>query len=338
MKIIATIHRESSDALMTEILSSGADIVRINCAYGTPKESVAFFRKISSCARSLGRPVEFLLDLPGHKIRIGEFAAGSLAIEEKKSYALVSHARWAGASFEIPVNYSGIGTAVAVGQEVTIADGDVGLRIEKIVDEDHVLCVAMTSGTVYSSQSIHLGEVVDTCDHLACAKPHLTAFAEESPDYVAFSFVNSAAMAQDCASALAAQFHRTRPAFVAKIESPGGVASLEDILAYCDWAMVARGDLAVNIPYEQLGLVQKQISRVSHECGRKVIIATQLIESASRAFVPSRAEILDITNAILDGADALLLARETALSPFPGRAISTMRRIVTAVENTMESS
>jgi pyruvate kinase len=193
--------------------------------------------------------------------------------------------------------------------------------------------VAVSSGSFSEFKGINLGAVMDTVDHLTPQTiEHIQTLKEIEPEWVAFSFMNSAAYAIKAKQLLAPYLtSQWQPKVVAKIETLKGVAGIEEILPEIDIVLVARGDLGLTAPIEKLGLMQKRLVRAAKYARKEVIVSTQILDSLVHNFIPARSDVLDLTNIVLDGADGIMLAKETGISLTPGRSVAMANKIIQAV-------
>lgn len=331
MKIIATISKYSYGAdKIEEIIRAGAEVLRYNFSHGTPEELEQKIRTARYVIEKLGmrRKVKILADLPGAKIRIGEVVPTDRAVEVGEEVIFSSRK-------EVPegilVGVPNVGMLVRVGQQFTLADGEIGFEVAQIIDEETFVSRALNARVIPSLKGINIGQIIDDLDHLT---PHTRAHIDKlraiSPEWVAFSFVNSAVGLKK-AKHLVTQVLGYCPTVVSKIESERGVANIEEIVNASDMVMVARGDLGLNCPIEMLGVYQKRIIAAAKRAGKQAIVATQILDSILDRHIPSRSDVLDLTNCVLDGADAIMLARETGMSLTPGRSVATARKIIDAV-------
>ena len=321
-KIIATIGPASdSEAVLKDMISAGMDVARIGLAHQGLDPALERFHRIRSVAASLDREVGILVDLPGPKIRAGAFADGVL-LSDGDIVRMTPGNRRSTAEV-VEVDYDGLLTDVHPGDMLGFGDGAVSVEVTG-VDANALVTRVMHGGTVMGRPGVHIPS-----DRLRVSTPTetdllmLDAFVEAGVDMVALSFVRSA---HDVRRA-GVEPHPRGPLVVAKIETRAAVDNLEGIIAASGAVMVARGDLGVELPMEDLPHLQKAIIRTCISLGRPVITATQMLESMVHAATPTRAEASDIANAVFDGTSSVMLSGETAVGNDPVLAVATMGRI-----------
>ncbi|HVA29486.1 MAG TPA: pyruvate kinase [Candidatus Baltobacteraceae bacterium] len=331
-KIVATIGPASRDpAIMRSLLVSGANVLRLNFSHGTPAEHgevIAHARKISE---ELGIHTAVLQDLPGPKVRTGKLADGveSVHLERGERFVLTTD-EIVGDAERIGVQYKDLPRDVSVGNRIYLQDGQITLRIvSKTATEIETTVefggdLRSQQGINYPDGSLNIASVTDRdLEYLAFG-------IEQNVDYVAVSFVRSAADIHRV-KAFMAERGASIPV-LAKIEKHEALEDLENIIAVADGIMVARGDLGIEIPLEQVPIVQKTIIAKCNRASKPVVTATQMLESMTVNSKPTRAEVTDVANAILDGTDAVMLSGETARGGFPTETVRTMAEIAREVE------
>ncbi len=327
-KIVATIGPASSDPhTLLELVSAGLDVARLNFSHGTHASHGATIAALRTLASELGTPLGILQDLPGPKVRTGPLAdeRDSVRLENGAPFTLTTHA-FAGTAHEVSVTYPGLAHDVEVGKRLYLSDGAIALRIERIEGEriDTRVEAGAAQGINYPDGSLALEAVTDRDFE------HLSFGLEAGVDWVAVSFVKNA---EDIVRVkrFMAQRGRMVPV-IAKIEKHEALDAIDAILDAADGIMVARGDLGIEIPLEEVPLVQKNLIVRANRASKPVITATQMLESMIAAPRPTRAESADVANAILDGTDAVMLSGETARGAYPVAALRTMATIATQVE------
>jgi pyruvate kinase len=312
-----------------ELVDSGMDVARLNLSHGTRAEQEERCRRVREAADASGRGVGVLVDLQGPKIRLGTFANGSAMLDVGDRFTITTR-DIEGDDDICSTTYTGLPGDVAVGDEVLIDDGNVRLRVEKVGDTD-VETVVEVPGRVSNSKGINLPGVAVTVPALPEKDIEDLRWALHlRADWIALSFVRSARDVED-----ARQIMKEEGVFlpvIAKIEKPQALENLEEIVDAFDGFMVARGDLGVEMPLESVPLAQKRIIELARLNAKPVIVATQMLESMISAPRPTRAEASDVANAVLDGADAVMLSGETSVGQYPVDAVATMARIVATTE------
>ena len=321
----ATNTRESLERLMR----AGLDVVRLNFSHGTREAKLETLRDVREVAAKLGRPVAVLQDLAGPKIRIGAFADGPVRLEPGAEFTLTAR-DVPGDAREVSLTYAGLPGDVSPGDTLLLADGALDLRVESI-DGPDIRCRVIVGGEINSHKGINLpsgGITAPILDEKDLAD--LRFGLEQGVDYVALSFVRNAADVR-CALDVMDEAGRRVP-LIAKIEQREAVDNIEEILPLVDGIMVARGDLGVEIPMEQVPPVQKSLIHAANAVAKPVITATQMLRSMVESPRPSRAEVSDVANAVLDGSDAVMLSEETAVGEYPVDAVEYMDRIARTAE------
>jgi pyruvate kinase len=336
VKIVATLGPASGDSVerLTELLKAGANVVRINAAHGSLEEKARRIRNARQAAADLGLRVPILFDLQGLKIRTSNFASGStepIELRMGERFNLYPTAEVLTTPTQIGINFSKFLNVVDPGSRVLISDG----LIELVVDEvgaEYAIATVIREGKLKERQGVTLPGAPIIGGALTDADRVDIKFAmEEGVDFLGLSFINDAADIQ-AARDEAAKHPGDQPGIVAKIERPQALANLREITMASDGVMVARGDLGVQLPPEQVPRAQKDIIREANLLGVPVITATQMLESMIEHPVATRAETSDVANAVWDGTDAVMLSAESAVGDYPIEAVTTMDRIIREVE------
>ncbi len=305
-------------------MQAGLDVARINFSHGTHAEHEHTIATVRRVATSLGRPVAILGDLQGPRIRVGELAAPVMLGEGSDVILTPEHLTGPG---DVPVTYDALAHDVHVGDRVLMDDGLIDLVVLDVTPPA-VHARVVHGGLLRSHKGINLPGVAVSAPSITDKDREDIAFAvEQQLDYLALSFTRSA---EDVTS-LRALVPREM-LVVAKIEKDTALADIERIVGAADAVMVARGDLGVELPFEEVPIAQKRIIAIANALGRPVITATQMLESMVTNPRPTRAEASDVANAILDGTDAVMLSAETAMGAYPRLAVNAMTRIITEIE------
>ena len=324
-KVVCTLGpATSTPEAIGALMDAGLNVARINFSHGTHDQHADRIRIVREEARRRGRPVAILGDLQGPRIRIGDLAT-PIMVESGQDVMLCHEA--VAAAGDIPVTYEDLATDVKVGDRILVDDGLLELVVLDIAGP-RVHARVVYGGPIKSHKGLNLPGVAVSAPSLTDKDRVDISFAiEQKVDYLALSFVRRA---EDIAS-LRALLPKGM-LIVAKIEKDTALAQIESILRATDAVMVARGDLGVELPFEEVPLVQKRIIRLANVMGRPVITATQMLESMIQNPRPTRAEASDVANAILDGTDAVMLSAETASGAYPRLAVQAMHRIITEIE------
>jgi pyruvate kinase len=327
-KIVATLGpATASPELVRALVGAGMDAARLNFSHGTRLEHAERARIVREAQRDAGRPLSIIADLQGPKLRIGSLAE---PVELEEGTVVVIVGAGERRDGELPVQPEVIGEVLQPGHEVLIDDGLVRLRVDA-VQAGRARCTVVVGGVVSSHKGVNLPGVPVPIPALTQKDVDDLEFALElGVDYVALSFVRSAADVRDLRALIEAAGSHAH--VIAKIEKAEAVEALDTVLAETDAVMVARGDLGVEIGPASVPLVQKRIILKALERGKPVITATQMLESMIHHAEPTRAEASDVANAVLDGSSAVMLSGETAVGEYPIESVRYMDRIARAVE------
>ncbi|KMO35098.1 pyruvate kinase [Methylobacterium tarhaniae] len=326
-KIVATLGPASEDPAVIEALfAAGADVFRINMSH-LPRERLSErVATIRGIEQKLRRPIAVLVDLQGPKLRVGRFAADAAMIENGQSFVLDDDPT-PGDATRVHLPHPEILSALEPGHAVIVDDGKLRLVVTE-VGPGRAVTRVVTGGRVSNRKGVSLPDTtIPVAAMTEKDRLDLEAGLAAGADWIAVSFVQRP---EDVAEVKAVA--QGRALVMAKIEKPQAVASLDAIMAVADGLMVARGDLGVEMPLEQVPGVQKRITRGARRLGKPVVVATQMLESMISAPVPTRAEVSDVATAVYEGADAVMLSAESASGSFPVEAVSTMNRIAEQVE------
>ena len=330
-KIVCTLGPASqTPEVIHQLIAAGMNVARLNFSHGAHPEHRQLIQTVRQVAQEVNRDVAILIDLRGAKIRIGEIAAGSVTLQPGAEIS-ISAGEGMGNEQHLTVNYPGLIADVQPGNRILIDDGLIELEITAIRGET-LICRVLTGGEVKSRKGINVPDVYLNTPTLTDKDLVDLQFAvEEKVDFVALSFVQRAADIIKIKEML--EKNRADIEVIAKIESRSGVNNLDTILAVTDGIMVARGDLGIEVPAEEVPVIQKKIIQQCNRLGKPVIVATQMLDSMIRNPIPTRAEASDVANAVLDGADAIMLSGETAAGKYPVAAVETMARIAARTED-----
>jgi pyruvate kinase len=329
-KIVCTLGPATSTAgRLAELVAAGLDVARLNLSHGSHAEHQARYSMLRSVTTQADQGVAVLADLQGPKIRLGRFAAGQGQLAVGADFAITT-ADVPGSEHEAATTYRGLPDDVRPGDRILIDDGRVVLMVTG-VKASVVRTTVVVGGSVSDHKGLNLPRTAVSIPALTRKdQTDLRWALRLGADLVALSFVRR----PDDAKAAYAIMDKVgiRVPLIAKIEKPEAVAALPEILSAFDGIMVARGDLGVELPLEQVPLVQKRAIALAREQAKPVIVATQMLESMISAPRPTRAEASDVANAVIEGADAVMLSAETSVGAYPVDAVSTMARIIAATE------
>jgi pyruvate kinase len=329
-KIVCTIGPTSDTRdILGRMMDAGMNVARLNFSHGTRADHAAKIVLIREIAAEKGLPIAILQDLAGPKIRTGVFACGSIELKPGDLFTLTAR-EVPGSQKEVGLTYRELPQDVEIGDTLLLADGALELRVEKVDDPD-IQCRVVLGGRLSSHKGINLPSRSIRAPILTKKDYEDLAFGlAQGVDYVALSFVRSAADIEVARAYMRAQ-GVLRP-IIAKIEKHEALAELDGIIAAVDGVMVARGDLGVDIPPEQVPTAQRLIIDKANFAGKPVITATQMLKSMTDSPRPARAEVSDVTNAVLEGTDAVMLSEETAMGQYPVAAVAMMAKIAEEAE------
>lgn len=329
-KIVATLGpKTSSVAVIEQLLKNGLTVARANMSHGDHASHAAAIKNARAAAKKAHLPLAILQDLSGPKIRIGDFTTDEVTLIKGHKLTFTTEAV-AGTVERVHVNYDRLPKEVEVGMSIFLNDGKQKLVVNKITDTD-IHTTILVGGTIRGRRGVNIPDAKLSISSLTAKdRKDLKFGLEQKVDFVTLSFVREAADIHLLRKLIGKQ---RNIAIVAKIETKFAIENLEEIVDAADVIMVARGDLAIEMPLEKVPLLQKKIIRLCNHSGKPVITATQMLDSMRLSTTPTRAEVTDIANAILDGTDALMLSDETAVGENPERAVEIMSQVAYEVEN-----
>lgn len=329
-KIVCTLGPASATMeVMADMIRAGMNVARLNFAHGDFPSHKKMIENVREAAVATGRRVTIMADLPGPKIRIGELVPEPIELKVDRRVTL-STEEFPGNAERMSVDFSPLPQAVRAGDMIFLSDGYIQLEVREIQGEE-VTCKVVVGGELRSRQGVNLpgidlGISAFTEEDHRCLKFAL----ENGVDALSQSFVERAADIQAVREAAESLGHQ--PFIIAKIERAGALQQMDEILAAADGIMIARGDLGVETPIEELPGIQKELMLKTNLVGKPIITATQMLESMTNNRRPTRAEATDVANAILDGTDCVMLSGESAIGKYPVDAVAMLARIATAIE------
>lgn len=336
-KIVATIGpKTESVEMLTKLMNEGLDVMRLNMSHGDHAEHLARITNGRAAAAALGREISILQDLSGPKIRTGIYASERITIEAGNSM-IVTTEECVGTPKRIYVNYPKLAEEVKPGSYIMLDDGKKKLLVNSISGKD-IHCTIVVGGELKPRRGVNIPGAYLSIDTITPKDREDLAFGvQNGVDMVALSFVRRADDVREL-KRLLAELGAPHIPVISKIETQEAIENLEDIIAVSDGAMVARGDLAIEIPTEDVPLRQKEIIRACNALGKPVITATQLLESMIHTPVPTRAEVSDVANAVFDGTDAVMLSEESTLGSYPVEAVETLARVARVAEKRRDAA
>jgi pyruvate kinase len=330
-KIVATIGPASdSEEMLRRLIDSGMDVARLNFSHRAAEKAKPLVERIRKVADEMGVFIGILGDLRGPRIRVGEMENGSIELQ-RGNKIIVTAENIVGTPAKIAVSFKGLHRDVAPGSVVLLDDGNIELQVSEIRATGDVVCEILRGGELKSNKGVNLKNRLVSLPSLTTKDYQDLDFAvSEELDFLALSFVQSSSDVRFLKQALAER--GASIPVIAKIERKNALDDIENIVRECYGVMVARGDLALEMSFEDVPIAQKRIITVCRDQGVPVITATQMLESMINYHKPTRAEAADIANAILDGTDAVMLSAESAVGRFPVEAVATMATIAARAE------
>ena len=326
-KIIATLGpASSSPEVLARLFQAGADVFRLNFSHGTHDDHAARIAMIRDMETRFDRPIGILADVQGPKLRVGQFGGGRVQLQTGQAFRLDLNPT-PGDVRRVQLPHPEIMAAASIGTTLLLDDGKLRLRVTR-KRADHLETEVTVGGPLSDRKGVNVPDIILPIPALTDKDRLDLAFAlEHGVDYIGLSFVQRP---EDVAEAR--EIAAGRAWIMTKVEKPQALDNLEEIIRLSDAVMVARGDLGVELPPEEVPLAQKRIVRTARQMGRPVVVATQMLESMITAPAPTRAEASDVATAVFDGADAVMLSAETAAGQYPFEAVNIMDRIIARVE------
>lgn len=334
-KIVCTLGPSTdNEDILKQMMLAGMDVARCNFSHGTYDNHRQRMEMIRKLRKETGKPVAILLDTRGPEVRVKKFKDGKVTLEENQLFTLTS-AEVEGSADKVSVTYNRLYEDLEIGMRVLIDDGLIEMKVEQI-DQKNIVCRVINGGTVSDHKGVNVPDVDLSMPYISEKDREDILFGiSQDVDFIAASFVQKK---EDILQLrrLLEKNGGSDIKIISKIENKQGVTNIDDIIAVSDGIMVARGDMGVEIPYEDVPVIQKKIIRKVYQTGKQVITATQMLESMIRNPRPTRAETTDIANAVYDGTSAIMLSGETAAGAYPVEAVRTMVRIAERTEQDMD--
>ena len=335
-KIVCTLGPASeNEETLRELIKNGLNVCRLNFSHGSHEEHKGRMDLVKKLREELNMPTAILLDTKGPEIRTGKFDVPEVFLEEGQTFTITMK-DVIGDKERCTVSYKGLANDVKPGDTIWIDDGLVGLTVKE-VNNDNIVCEVQNSGIVKNHKGVNVPGVKVNLPAITDKDRSDIEFGiEQGIDFIAASFVRKVSDVLAIREILEAN-NAEHIKIISKIENQEGVDNLDEIIEVSDGIMVARGDLGVEIPTEEIPVVQKLMIKKCNEAGKPVITATQMLDSMIRNPRPTRAEVTDVANAIYDGTDAIMLSGETAAGKYPVEAVKTMATIAKRAEETMRN-
>lgn len=330
-KIVATIGpASSSKEMLTELIKAGVNVCRINFSHGSYDDHKSVIDTVREINLELNTHIGILADLQGPKLRIGEVENNAVELIPGNTLTITTN-KCIGDANRVFITYPQFPKDVKAGETVLLDDGKLMLRILETDNNENVKTQVLQGGILSSKKGVNLPNTKISLPSLTQKDINDLEFALENDiEWIGLSFVRSAVDIIELKHLISAKNKKSK--VIAKIEKPEALEEIDDIILQTDGLMVARGDLGVEIPMERLPLVQKMLAQKCMKAGKPIIIATQMMESMILSMTPTRAEVNDVANSVLDGADAIMLSGETSVGKYPVKVIETVSRIITNAE------
>ncbi len=335
-KIICTIGPASESVeRLRELMLAGMNVARFNFSHGTHEEQREKFRKVVQAREELGLPVATMLDTKGPEIRLRDFEGGRVELVSGQQFVLTTE-EILGTAQRASISYKNLKDDIEKGTTILIDDGLIEMTVEEIQGEE-IVCRVVNGGFVSNHKGVNVPGAILSMPYISQVDREDILFGIETGyDILAASFVRCKEDVIEVRKIL--EEHGCRMKIIAKIENMQGIQNLEEILSVSDGIMVARGDMGVEIPFEEVPILQKKMIKLANEQGKHVITATQMLESMIKNPRPTRAETTDIANAIYDGTTAIMLSGESAAGKYPVEAVKTMAKIAECAEKDIDYS
>ena len=333
-KIICTIGPASeSESVLTQMCKAGMNVARLNFSHGSHKEQLVKYNRVLKVRKELGLPVATLLDTKGPEIRLRDFEGGKVELVSGQQFVLTTE-EIMGTAERATISYKNLKNDINVGKTILIDDGLIEMTVEEIKGED-IVCKVINGGFVSNHKGVNVPGAILSMPYISEVDLADIVFGvEHGFDFIAASFVRTREDIQEVRKIVEDRGSKIK--IIAKIENMQGIQNLEEIINVADGIMVARGDMGVEIPLEEVPILQKKMIKMAVAQGKHVITATQMLESMIKNPRPTRAEATDIANAIYDGTTAIMLSGESAAGLYPVEAVKTMSRIAERAEQDID--
>lgn len=334
-KIVCTLGPATdNEDVLRQMMVEGMNVARCNFSHGTYEEHKRRMDTVKKLRKEVAKPIAILLDTKGPEVRVKNFKEGKVTLEEGQLFTLTAE-EVEGTKDIVSVTYNRLYEDLEVGMRVLIDDGLIEMKVEK-VDKSNIVCRVINGGVVSNHKGVNVPEVDLSMPYISDKDREDILFGiEQDVDFIAASFVQKKEDILQLRKLLEKNGGESIR-IIAKIENAQGVANIDDIIEASDGIMVARGDMGVEIPYEEVPVIQKKIIKKVYRTGKQVITATQMLESMIKNPRPTRAETTDIANAVYDGTSAIMLSGETAAGAYPVEAVKTMVRIAERTEQDVD--
>ena len=333
-KIVATVGPAcSSYEGLLSLVKAGVNVFRLNFSHGSYDDKKEVIDNIRQIIKTEPFNIAILGDLQGPKLRVGDLEDGKIELKSGSTFIFTTE-KIVGTKDRIYVSYPNLASDVKINERIFLDDGKMEVKVEEILNETDVRVSVTLGGVLFPKKGVNLPDSELTMPSLTEKdRSDLEFIIDQNLDWVALSFVRKAIDIIELKQLINARASKIK--VIAKIEMPEALKNLRDIIVESDGVMVARGDLGVEVPIEQVPIIQKDIIRKCMHRAKPVIVATQMMESMMDRTKPNRSEVSDVANAVLEGADAVMLSGETAMGSYPSLVVETMSKIITGVESTL---
>jgi pyruvate kinase len=334
-KIVCTLGPATSTVeILVQMIEAGMDVVRLNFSHGSHDDHRANIQRVREAMAKTGQHLTLVQDLQGPKIRIGTFTTPSVELERGQTFTITTE-DVPGTVERVSTTFAALPSDVRPGHRILLDDGKIQLKVTAVSGPE-VRCEVLVGGPLSARKGINLPGIPVSAPSFTDKDLDDVLFGiSNGVDYIALSFVRSAFDIRDLRKAIAARAPGVNTPIIAKMEKPQAIQNADAIIREADGVMVARGDLGVEMPPEDVPMLQKQIIRKCNETGKPVIVATQMLESMITNPRPTRAEASDVANAVVDGCDAVMLSGETSVGKYPVEAVQIMNRIILKAESVL---
>lgn len=332
MLIIATIGKHQTEQKTRKLILTGADILRFNFSRRTPEQNIEYVKIAKQVVTELHSDAKIMVDFPINKIRLGDFDAKNFSIREGEELTCKSASYSPDCNIFIPIDTGKIGEKVKENQIITVGDGEIALQVTDIIDSETIKVTAMNNGLLFYMRSLNIGETKKDEEIIEQYRKICENISEINPDYISYSYINKET--NEKIKQLSCGKDKGIKVAI-KIENKTAIDDIEEILQdpFYNMVIIDRGELGVNIPFEKLGIIQKHIVRLAKKYNKPVVVSTQILESTMNRFIPSRAEILGITNLVADGIKGMIFCRETGYyNTRPAYTVSVAKKIIAEAE------
>lgn len=331
-KIVCTLGPATDEGnVLEELIENGLNVVRCNFSHGSHEEHIGRINKVKELRKKCNKPIAILLDTKGPEIRTGNFENGKVQVHSGQTFTLVGEEQIIGDENRVNITYPDLYKDIKPGSVILIDDGLIKMEVTEIVGKD-IVCQVKNDGKISDKKGVNVPDVHINMEYLSEQdKKDIIFGIENDVDFIAASFVRCADDVKQIRRILK-EYNGENIDIIAKIENSEGILNIDSIIDAADGIMVARGDMGVELPEEEVPIIQKMIIRKVYQAGKKVITATQMLDSMMNNPRPTRAETTDVANAVYDGTSAIMLSGETAAGKYPVEALKTMVRIAERTE------